>query len=1359
MADRSYTEFLSDIRSAIGSYGSFARAVEEIYIEALNNNELEVAVGNESSVYPLGTALNYFVRFLVKPEDDGFRRTELPNLTPKLGGELLEELKEFTPDLLSFDPNNASTRAPAISALKSILELYEKYYQETTSQKAAGDIEQEITNAANSLQSSLVALQKKTTDALKPLTQPHLKKEKAELEEVPDEDLGVETDTDDILKEKKARREARAKLLEEFRKEVREALEKDKKESQILTTPFAAALLAHLEENLDQAGGEKIDAVAAQLLTELYRKSPPADTRSVGAYLWAQDRIQEIIPLFNTFLERIAQTYEKLQDRFAQQLEKIAPTQPSAPPIVEGASADDQEEPEEEEAKVVTEENFDSAEAREERQEVVTRWTEAIAQIERSLTPARIADLYLELDLGREIDPPDDQNQALRKYLDQLLELIITTSEQFDAAATQAARGEEIAPELSPPSAKQLDEILERALRTQLFNAWEVVLRQEEPESEPGNVPLGAIADAQRLQQEQATAQQVAPSEQSLSDRIQSISRAQHDILLVAEGELFLKLKTLGLPEDQIQKILADNRVLLLDTLRYKALAAASDLGKDGRLSSSQIVGLVSDEVENFYQKLIVTYSDPSSAPQLAGYFAKADQTTKQNIAQGLQQLGWSEDQIGDVLSNLEQSRFAPLLQYARSEGYLTGVAGLAQVLAKHNLVAQGQEAELARRILSGDLVALLEPALSSLPTEERKRRIKRLIALFNQAEGNLAKRSEFDREIANLLGPRATPAIMEYFARLTFADMDASLTRLQGVLNQFDGTALRGRAGLAQPLSAFTPADGAATPATQEENEYNKFMLEVALASAYERLANKGDASQGEIEVEIALIVHQFYNGDLEAGGVTARFYDDVEEGKDAINEGVNEAGTNKDDLAGAQRQSYKNRISNPSATMQNRAAQAQLAAKLLKTGGNPYAIAATLLTDKEARKLIIERLKQVAGTSLVVAGLPTILSAVIFSGVGQALSNIPIIGSTLGSLFGASAPSAPSGPAGEIAREFGRSAVSASQDAATTAKTEFARSRPGLESSAREAFSSAAQNSTQLVYNIASSSPPGWLAGAAILAPLGMATFFTIITITVIGGSLNQLPANNPFWSGRTSTLGKEACWPAEGTITTYVHPAGAGRLASGETAVDIGAAPGRPIYTPFGGRAKFLYSGSGYGNYVRIATDKGFDIILGHMSGFANARVGDVVTVQSGQQVGFIGSTGNSTGPHVHYGVLPQAGRGTAPPIYDVIPPVYPPTSLTPAAIQTQIARGTQTYYARFADCTAAPTGGTTGAGTTTPDGNNGTVAPPATAPSQEDLNNILNPGSGTNTNGPTVAPPATAPSQEDLDAILNLGSGGN
>lgn len=83
-----------------------------------------------------------------------------------------------------------------------------------------------------------------------------------------------------------------------------------------------------------------------------------------------------------------------------------------------------------------------------------------------------------------------------------------------------------------------------------------------------------------------------------------------------------------------------------------------------------------------------------------------------------------------------------------------------------------------------------------------------------------------------------------------------------------------------------------------------------------------------------------------------------------------------------------------------------------------------------------------------------------------------------------------------------------------------------------------------------------------------------------------------------------------------------------------IDIGAAYGEPIYAAMPGQVEIAGSYGGYGNAVKIDHGGGMETLYGHMSAVA---VEPGVPVAQGQIIGFVGNTGNSTGPHLHFSVL--------------------------------------------------------------------------------------------------------------------------
>ncbi|MCH7814405.1 MAG: M23 family metallopeptidase, partial [Planctomycetes bacterium] len=85
-----------------------------------------------------------------------------------------------------------------------------------------------------------------------------------------------------------------------------------------------------------------------------------------------------------------------------------------------------------------------------------------------------------------------------------------------------------------------------------------------------------------------------------------------------------------------------------------------------------------------------------------------------------------------------------------------------------------------------------------------------------------------------------------------------------------------------------------------------------------------------------------------------------------------------------------------------------------------------------------------------------------------------------------------------------------------------------------------------------------------------------------------------------------------------------------------VDFAAPRGTPIYAAGNGVIVRAGRNGAYGKYVRIRHNARYATAYAHMSGFARGtRKGKRVT--QGQVIGYVGTTGRSTGPHLHYEIL--------------------------------------------------------------------------------------------------------------------------
>ena len=114
-----------------------------------------------------------------------------------------------------------------------------------------------------------------------------------------------------------------------------------------------------------------------------------------------------------------------------------------------------------------------------------------------------------------------------------------------------------------------------------------------------------------------------------------------------------------------------------------------------------------------------------------------------------------------------------------------------------------------------------------------------------------------------------------------------------------------------------------------------------------------------------------------------------------------------------------------------------------------------------------------------------------------------------------------------------------------------------------------------------------------------------------------------------------------PAGGSVTSEygmrVNPVtGVYRLHAG---TDIGAGMGAPIYAARAGRVVSAGMTSGYGNYTIIDHGNGIRTAYAHQS---KLLVSPGQMVNGGQKIGLVGSTGNSTGPHLHFEYMKNGER---------------------------------------------------------------------------------------------------------------------
>ena len=127
----------------------------------------------------------------------------------------------------------------------------------------------------------------------------------------------------------------------------------------------------------------------------------------------------------------------------------------------------------------------------------------------------------------------------------------------------------------------------------------------------------------------------------------------------------------------------------------------------------------------------------------------------------------------------------------------------------------------------------------------------------------------------------------------------------------------------------------------------------------------------------------------------------------------------------------------------------------------------------------------------------------------------------------------------------------------------------------------------------------------------------------------------AHNVTLSDWARLAASPTLWPVEGRIASSfgerLDPfSGEGAFHRG---VDITARFGQPIIAPADGIVQFAGIENGYGRTVILNHGHGVSTLYGHMSGFA---VLEGQRIERGDTIGYVGTSGRSTGPHVHYEV---------------------------------------------------------------------------------------------------------------------------
>ncbi len=87
-----------------------------------------------------------------------------------------------------------------------------------------------------------------------------------------------------------------------------------------------------------------------------------------------------------------------------------------------------------------------------------------------------------------------------------------------------------------------------------------------------------------------------------------------------------------------------------------------------------------------------------------------------------------------------------------------------------------------------------------------------------------------------------------------------------------------------------------------------------------------------------------------------------------------------------------------------------------------------------------------------------------------------------------------------------------------------------------------------------------------------------------------------------------------------------------------IDFAAPIGTPIYAGGNGIVEYVGRNGGYGKYIRIRHNNEYKTAYAHLSGYKKG-ISKGVRVNQGEVIGYVGNTGRSTGPHLHYEIIYQ------------------------------------------------------------------------------------------------------------------------
>jgi murein DD-endopeptidase MepM/ murein hydrolase activator NlpD len=183
----------------------------------------------------------------------------------------------------------------------------------------------------------------------------------------------------------------------------------------------------------------------------------------------------------------------------------------------------------------------------------------------------------------------------------------------------------------------------------------------------------------------------------------------------------------------------------------------------------------------------------------------------------------------------------------------------------------------------------------------------------------------------------------------------------------------------------------------------------------------------------------------------------------------------------------------------------------------------------------------------------------------------------------------------------------------------------------------------------------------------------FLVLRSSAMSGEIMHGLDLTNRFpvgLGGRINVAYAPSLWPVQGIVTSSFGARldpfkGEGAFHTG---IDISASQGDAVRAPADGMVLKAGMGTGYGREVIVDHGHGVETLYAHLSGFAVIAGQDV---RRGDILGYVGSSGHSTGPHLHYEVrIHDTPVNPSKYLHDV---ATPQLASTPTSVPTPVSSG--------------------------------------------------------------------------------------